>query len=116
MADLDRSRKSILYDDSDIPQDFKAIYHNGTICLMSGYLKDILGSDMRMIRREWKKKKYTFSRDTKDDTDVVRTGRLTNRAVKINPMVLSELGYDFSDRNAEPQGNVMKFPFKNNLK
>jgi uncharacterized protein (DUF927 family) len=113
LADLDRSRKSILYSDSEeIPKEIKAIYHQGTVCLMPGYLKDTLGTDNRMIRREWQKKYFILAAEEKRDTTQVFKKGHNYRAVMINPSIINELGYDFSDRHAEPQGNILKFPFK----
>ena len=113
LADLDRSRKSILYEDSEeIPKEHKAIFHQGTICLMTAYTKDILGTDNKMIRKEWKKKDYILiSEEKRDTTQVFKKGR-NYRAIMINPSIIDQLGYDFSDRDAEPQGNLLRFPFK----
>jgi putative DNA primase/helicase len=113
LADLDRSRKSILYEDSEeIPKEIKAIYYQGTVCLMAAYAKDMLGTDNRMIRREWKKKNYILTTDEKRDTIQIFKKGNNYRAIMINPSILNDLGYDFSDQHAEPQGNIFRFPFK----
>jgi putative DNA primase/helicase len=114
LADLDRSRSSILYEDSEeIPREIKAIYHQGTICLMAAYTKDMLRTDNRMIRKEWRKKNLILAQqDEKRDTVQIYKKGCNHRAIMINPSVLNDLGYDFSDRNAEPQGNIFRFPFK----
>ena len=114
LADLDRLRSTILYTDSDeIPKKINAIYDSGTINLKGAYVKEIIGKDERLIRKEWRKKGFilTIPNDKRDTVQITKKGQY-HRALMINPSILNEIGYDFSDQNAEPQGNVLRFPFK----
>lgn len=116
LGDLDRSRSEILYDEGssdEIPKQIKGIYHQGTICLMAAYVKDKLGPDNKMIRKEWRKKGYILAMDEKRDTTVVNKKGQTYRVLMVNPSTLDALGYDLSTKSGDIAGNVLKFPFTN---
>jgi putative DNA primase/helicase len=116
LSDLDRSRSDILYDENssdEIPKQIKGIYHMGTICLMAAYVKDKLGPDNKMIRKEWKKKGYILTNNEKRDTQQVYKRGQNYRVLMVNPSTLDALGYDLSKKSGDVAGNVLKFPFIN---
>ena len=114
LIDLDRSRGDILYEDSfEIPKQLKAIFHQGTICLLLGYVKDRLGTDNSMIRNEWHKKGDTITSFQKGDSDKIRKKGKQYRVLVVNPSILDQLGYDFSSESNDLGENVLRFPFNN---
>jgi putative DNA primase/helicase len=114
LSDVDRSRSEILYENSDeIPKKIKAIFHMGTICLMPSYVKDILGTDNKMIRKEWEKKDYILIKEEKRDTMVINKKGQSYRVLMVNPSTLDALGYDFNEKAGDVAGNVLRFPYIN---
>jgi len=97
LYELDRSRRNIYYQFE--PDSIKAIYHYNTICLMPAYLKEFLGTEEKMIRREWLKKGYTQKHEYRgnfvDYKQVKHEGRKFNSVI-LNPSFIEELGLDFS--------------------
>lgn len=97
LTDLDASRRDIFYQYE--PNDIKAIYHFNTICLMPAYLKEFLGSEEKMIRREWMKRGFVQADENRgisvDYKQVKHEGRKF-RTVVINPTFIDQMGIDFS--------------------
>lgn len=115
-SDLDRSRSEILYDEGFIdkpPNRIKAIFHQGTVCLMTAYVKEVLGTDNKMIRTEWRKKGYILTKEDKTDTMVISKRGQSYRVIMVNPSIMDELGYDLSSDSNDSGGNILRFPFRN---
>jgi putative DNA primase/helicase len=97
---LDSARHDIYYDESYMPKDMKAIYKFDTICLMLNFLKEQLGSEEKMIRREWMKRGFTdsFIQNGKkvDYKPIFHRGK-TFRTVIINKDIIEEFGLNFKE-------------------
>ena len=115
LSDLDRSRGEILFDGElfDIePKTIKAFYHKDMLYLTPGYLKDVLGPDNKMIRKEWQKKGLTIP--GKDgDTIAKNVNSSTRRGVLVGPAILDELNYYFGRDRTE---SVIQFSKRKNDK
>ena len=99
-SDLDRSRLDIYYNDTLFdgpPKILKAIFHNEKLFLHPSYVKEKLGIDNRLIRKEWIKKGYIIAKDKKEETQVVKKCGKTYRGLKVNPEILNELNYYFGE-------------------
>lgn len=98
LNELDSSRKSIYYDYQ--PDWIKAIYHYNTLCLTPAFLKDVLGPEEKMIRREWLKKGYTVPQESRGktvDTKLVKHNGQTFRVIVLDQKVFEEFNLDFTD-------------------
>jgi len=97
LNDLDSSRKSIYYEFE--PDYIKAIYHYNTICLTTAYLKEKLGAEEKMIRREWMKRGFVQQSErngkTVDYKQVKHDGKKFV-AVVVDSSFINEAGLDFS--------------------
>lgn len=97
---LDRSRREIYYEKDVIPSEIKAIYKFDTICLMPAFLKENLGVEEKMIRKEWMKRKFTESHivngKTVDNKPIFHNNK-TFRVVVINKEIIKEFGLDFKE-------------------
>lgn len=97
LNDLDSSRRSIYYNSE--PDFIKAVYKFNTLCLTPAYLKEMLGAEEKLIRREWLKKGYTMANDSKGkatDTRLVKHHGQTFRVVVLNLAVFDEFDLDFT--------------------
>lgn len=97
LSDLDRSRGEILYDDQFLDtgiKNMKAFYHKDNLYLTPAHLKDVLGVDNHLIRKEWLKKGLTIP-GTDNDSSPRRVGSRIYRGVLINPAIVDELNYYF---------------------
>jgi putative DNA primase/helicase len=98
LNDLNSSRRSIYY--LFEPDFIKAIYHYNTICLTPAYLKEFLGPEEKLIRREWVKRGYTkFNITTGKDYWSVKHDGKTYRVIIINTDIIDSFGYDFSSNS-----------------
>ncbi|WML43115.1 DUF927 domain-containing protein [Neobacillus sp. PS3-40] len=97
IEELDSSKKYIFYGSE--PDLIKAVFHAGTLGLTPSYLKQTLGPEEKMIRREWMKKGYTIKQNNKGQTVdyvTIKPGDKSIRVIMINPKVIEELGFNFS--------------------
>lgn len=100
LLELDSSRNDIYYDQSFAPNDIKAIFKFDTICLMPSFLKEVLGAEEKMIRKEWLKRGFTESHEAKDkvvDYRAIFQKGKTFRAVVLNKEVIEDMGFDFKE-------------------
>lgn len=97
---LDSSRREIYYDQDILPAEIKAIYKFDTLCLMPAFLKDTLGAEEKLIRREWMKRGFTETFQARgkpaDYKPVFHNGK-TFRVVVINKEFIDETGLDFKE-------------------
>lgn len=97
---LDSSRKEIYY--SCQPTGFiKAIHRRGTLCLMPAFLKEYLGNEEKLIRREWLKRGFTTESERAGkivDYQLIKHSGNSFRAVPINKEFIDEMGLDFNER------------------
>ena len=103
LSDLDRCKHDIYYNDSLFqgpPKILKAIYHNEKLFLHPAYVKEKLGIDNRLIRKEWVKKGYIIPKDKKEETQVVKKCGKTFRGLEVSPEILNELNYYFGEDEA----------------
>ena len=97
LNDLDSSRNTIYYDQTHSPNVMKAIYKFDTICLMPAYLKEKLGVEEKMIRKEWLKRGITESgQQDKDYRAIFHKGK-SFRAIVLNKNMIEELGFNFKE-------------------
>lgn len=97
LNDLDSSRNAIYYDQTHSPNGMKAIYKYDTICLMPSYLKEMLGVEEKMTRKEWLKRRITESgMNDKDYRAIFHKGK-TFRAIVLNKSMIEELGFNFKE-------------------
>jgi putative DNA primase/helicase len=97
LGDIDADREAIYYD-FEPRNGIKAVYKDGMLFLTPSYLKNILGPEMVMIRREWRKKGYTFSFESKGKIVDYRQLKHSGRNFQVVPLakeIVSELGFDF---------------------
>lgn len=100
LLNLDSSRRDIFYGQSYPPSELKAIYKFETLCLMPSFLKESLGVEEKMIRKEWMKRGFTQSFTDKGklvDYKPIFHNQKTFRAVIVNKEFIAELGLDFSE-------------------
>ncbi|OKL37603.1 DUF927 domain-containing protein [Domibacillus mangrovi] len=98
LIQLDSSRRDIYYDYP--PNNIKALYRNDTLCLTPAFLKEFLGPEEKMIRREWMERGFTvtsFRNDRKVDYQLVKHQGSSFRIVQINREILDEIGLDFKE-------------------
>ncbi|MEH7250297.1 DUF927 domain-containing protein [Neobacillus niacini] len=97
LEELDSSKKYIF--DSYEPDITKAVFHAGTLGLTPSYLKQTLGPEEKMFRREWMKKGLTINQNKRGqivDYVTIKHGGKSIRVIMINPKVIEEMGLNFS--------------------
>lgn len=101
LMDLDSDRESIYYDYSP-KKVVKAVYKDETLYLTPSYLKGFLGPEIALIRREWRKKQYTFDFEHKGKTVDYRQLKHCGKNFQVVPLskgIVKELGFDFEITN-----------------
>lgn len=97
---LDSSRNDIFYSHFK-PNNIKALYKFDTVCLMPSFLKEYLGSEEKMIRREWLKRGFTLESERsgkKVDYQLVKHEGNSFRVIPINKKIIDDFGLDFSEK------------------
>lgn len=100
LTNLDADRNSIGYPKSLPPKSLKAIFKDGTLYLLPEYLKEFLGPEMMMIRKEWRKRKYTVTFESKGnivDYKQLKYDAKNHQVVPISKEIVEELDFDFND-------------------
>jgi putative DNA primase/helicase len=100
LLELDSSRKYIYYT-RYLPNEMRAIYKFDTICLTPSYLKEYLGTEEKMIRKEWIKRKFTIPYEQNGklvDYKLVKHEGSSFRVVMVNKEFIEQLDLDFSER------------------
>ncbi|MGO1059343.1 DUF927 domain-containing protein [Planococcus sp. FY231025] len=104
LSALDADRKSISGRYEPL-RDLKAIYKDETIFLLPAYVKEVLQTETLSMRKEWRRRGLTLSssREGKEvDYKVISHLGKTYKAIPVDPKVVQELGFDFSESdNAE---------------
>lgn len=100
LQDLDSNRDSIYYDYQNYPPKMiKAIYRGNILYLTPSYLKDFLGPEMKMIRKEWLRRGITCKHikrgNVVDYTQLFFDGR-NFQVVPVVESFIEELGFDFT--------------------
>lgn len=99
LLQLDSSRKNIYYT-RFLPNEMKALYKFETICLTPSYLKEFLGTEEKMIRKEWMKRNFTIAYGQNNklvDYKLVKHEGNSFRVVVINKEFIEELELDFTE-------------------
>lgn len=101
LTDLDADRNFIGYS-KVLPTNktMKAIFKDGTIYLLPEYLKNFLGAEMTMIRKEWRKREYTFTFERKGnivDYKQLKYDAKNYQVVPVSKEIVEELDFDFND-------------------
>ena len=97
LVDLDATRHTI--SENSMPKEMKAIYKSGTLFLLPAYLKEFLKLEALPIRKEWLDRGISAKHEKHGKTsDTMQLKHLNKnyRVVAINPVIISELDYDFS--------------------
>lgn len=99
LTDLDSKRESIS-GQYEVRYELKAIYKDGTLFLLPAYLKEFLKTEQTAIRNEWLRREISIGTTrngrTTDFKSIKHHGR-THRVVPIQPNIVEELGYDFTE-------------------
>lgn len=109
LSDLDADRKSIA-GRYDALRDLKAIYKDETLFLLPAYVKEMLQTENLPIRKEWRRRGLTLSsvRESKEvDYRVIAHGKKRYKAIPVDPAVIEELGFDFSEDEDEGEFSVI---------
>lgn len=99
---LDSTRRDIYYSKSSIPLEIKALYKYETICLTPAFLKEFLGPEEKLIRREWLKRGLTLPGERDGATVDYKQVKHDNKKFKVvlvNPAFIEEVGLNFSDND-----------------
>lgn len=99
LQELDSNRSSIFYKHE--PVTIKAIYKDGFLFLSPSFLKEFLGVEEKSIRATWLKREYTIGKNEKGkivDYHAKKVSGKTYRVIQINPDIIKELGFDFSQQ------------------
>lgn len=99
---LDSTRRDIYYNTSFTPLEIKALYKYDTICLTPSFLKDFLGPEEKMIRREWLKRGLTLPCERDGSTVDYKQVKHDNKKFKVvivNPSFIENIGLDFSNND-----------------
>lgn len=94
---LDANRKYIA-DSIHTPDTIWAIYKGGTICFTPDFLKQELGFEEKLIRKEWLKRGFTLTqlnRDKEVDYKRIKNRYSTFIVVTVNKEVYESFGVDF---------------------
>lgn len=99
LHDLDADRNSIYYE-YEPNKNIKAIYKKGTLNLLPAYLKEFLKTEEKAIRNEWLRRGISVAKTNRGKK--VDYGQLKHKGrnftcVAIEPDVVEELGFDFSE-------------------
>lgn len=100
LMDLNADRDSIYSGYVNSKPFIKAIYQNGTLYLTPAYLKNFLGAETTMIRKEWRKKKYTltFENNGKEvDYKQLKCAGRNFQVIALSKEIVAELDYDFEE-------------------
>lgn len=95
---LDSSRRDIFYNYP--PNNIKALYKNDIVCLMPSFLKEFLGPEEKMIRKEWMDRGFTEStiRNGRNvDYQLVKHHGSSFRVVLLNKKLVEDFGLDFKE-------------------
>lgn len=95
---LDSSRRDIYY--SYPPSNIKALYKNETVWITPAFLKEFLGPEEKMIRKEWMERGFTntsIRNDRKVDYQLVKHQGSSFRVVQITKNIIEEMGLDFEE-------------------
>lgn len=98
LESLDAFRSSIHYGDFE-PNHINALCDkNNNFYLTTAYVNSFLGAESKATRLEWLKRGYIIynSKDGKD-SQTKKLGGRTYKAIEVNPNLIGELGFDFSD-------------------
>lgn len=96
---LDSNRKYMA--NNFTPETVWAIYKYGTVCLTPDFLKQELGSEEKLIRKEWQKRGYTDTHITTDEKEIdykqVKHRGCKYNAVIVNKEFYESTGLDFEE-------------------
>lgn len=95
---LDSSRRDIYY--RYPPNEMKALYKFDTLCLTPTFLKEYLGIDEKVIRREWLKRGYTEGCENEGryvDYKLAKHVGSVFRVVVVNKEFIDRMGLDFKE-------------------
>ena len=98
LSDLDSDRQSI-YGEHPTRGETKALYRDGTLILLPAYLKGYLQTEQSSIRAEWLRREISIpTKRNEKKTDFKQYTHKGSKfsGVAINPMIVEDLGFDFS--------------------
>ncbi len=101
LTNLDSTR-SMIYTKSSQNEPFEthAIYRNGILYLLPNYLSKMLGTEERLIRKEWLKRGMVVPTKNKDsyvDYKAIKHEGKTYRVIPLNMDYVRDLGFDFDE-------------------
>lgn len=99
LTDLDSKRESIS-GDYEVRHDLKAIYKDKTLFLLPAYLKEFLKTEQSSIRNEWLRRGLSIGsiqKGKESDSKLIKHCGKVYRAIPIQPNVVEELGFDFTE-------------------
>jgi putative DNA primase/helicase len=98
LLQLDSGRKYIY--NEYVSNEVRAVYKFDTICITPAYLKEFLGNEEKLIRKEWMKRGYTetcVSQGKEVDYKQVKKGFTKFRVVVVKKDFIDEMGLDFKE-------------------
>ena len=96
LEELDTNRGMIYYNYQ--PSVFFAVESNGRFLLTPKFVNERLGTESNSTKKEWNRKGYIIpGKDGKVSQPITKDGN-SYRLIEINPDIIKELGYDFTQK------------------